>query len=160
MNAKPIKPVDIVARVIAIDFDGTCVTHDYPRIGRDIGAVPVLQELAQYHQLILWTMRSAAELAEAVAWFAAHDIALWAVNANPQQHTWTASPKCYAHLYIDDAALGIPLCVPVGEPRPAVHWPEVERMLRRQGILPAVRSKATTRAAAVTLTHNAAPAAV
>ncbi len=24
--------------IIAIDFDGTCVTHMYPKIGRDIGA--------------------------------------------------------------------------------------------------------------------------
>ena len=25
--------------IIAIDFDGTCVTHEYPKIGKDIGAV-------------------------------------------------------------------------------------------------------------------------
>jgi len=44
--------------IIAIDFDGTCVTHAYPKIGKDIGAVPVLKQLVQYgHQLILWTMR-------------------------------------------------------------------------------------------------------
>jgi len=28
--------------IIAIDFDGTCVTHDYPAIGKDIGAIRVL----------------------------------------------------------------------------------------------------------------------
>ena len=28
---------------IAIDFDGTVVTHEYPKVGRDIGAVPVLK---------------------------------------------------------------------------------------------------------------------
>lgn len=28
---------------IGIDFDGTCVTHDFPRIGKDIGAQPVLK---------------------------------------------------------------------------------------------------------------------
>ena len=31
--------------VIALDFDGTVVTHEYPYIGEDIGAVPVLKEL-------------------------------------------------------------------------------------------------------------------
>jgi hypothetical protein len=31
--------------IIAVDFDGTCVTHDFPHVGKDIGAVPVLKEL-------------------------------------------------------------------------------------------------------------------
>ena len=45
--------------IIAVDFDGTCVTHDYPKLGKDIGAVEVLRELVdKQHQLILWTMRS------------------------------------------------------------------------------------------------------
>ena len=47
---------------ICIDFDGTCVTHDYPRVGRDIGAVPVLKELVKNrHLLILFTMRSSKQ---------------------------------------------------------------------------------------------------
>lgn len=29
--------------IIGIDFDGTVVTHDFPKIGKDIGAVPVLK---------------------------------------------------------------------------------------------------------------------
>ena len=38
--------------IIAIDFDGTCVYHDYPYVGKDIGAVPVLKELvAAGHKL-------------------------------------------------------------------------------------------------------------
>lgn len=32
---------------IAIDFDGTCVSNDFPKIGKDIGAVPVLKELVE-----------------------------------------------------------------------------------------------------------------
>lgn len=32
--------------IIAVDFDGTCVAHEYPKIGRDVGAVPVLRRLA------------------------------------------------------------------------------------------------------------------
>ena len=31
--------------VICIDFDGTCVSHAYPEIGRDVGAIPVLKAL-------------------------------------------------------------------------------------------------------------------
>jgi hydroxymethylpyrimidine pyrophosphatase-like HAD family hydrolase len=60
--------------VIAIDFDGTCVTHDYPFVGYDIGAVLVLKELvAQNHKLILFTRRTDSEhgnfLSDALNWF-------------------------------------------------------------------------------------------
>ena len=45
--------------VIAVDFDGTCVTHEFPKVGKDIGAVPVLKKLVEKgHQIILHTMRS------------------------------------------------------------------------------------------------------
>ena len=30
---------------ICIDFDGTCVTHEFPKVGKDIGAVSVLKKL-------------------------------------------------------------------------------------------------------------------
>ena len=44
---------------INIDFDGTVVTHDFPNVGKDIGAVPILRKLVnQGHQLILFTMRA------------------------------------------------------------------------------------------------------
>ena len=52
---------------IAVDFDGTCVTHEYPNIGKDIGAVPVLKKLTDSgHKIILNTMRSGKELAAAI----------------------------------------------------------------------------------------------
>ena len=44
--------------VIAIDFDGTCVTNEYPNVGNDIGAVPVLKRIVEKgHRIILYTMR-------------------------------------------------------------------------------------------------------
>lgn len=47
---------------ICIDFDGTCVTHEFPKIGKDIGALPVLNKLANAgHNLILFIMRSDIE---------------------------------------------------------------------------------------------------
>ena len=96
--------------VIAVDFDGTCVTHDYPYMGSDIGAVPVLRELADAgYRLVLSTMRSGKLEKEAVAWFKSNNIPLYGVNTNPDQKSWTSSPKVYADLYIDDAALGVPL---------------------------------------------------
>ena len=45
--------------IIAVDFDGTCVTHEFPKVGKDIGAVPVLKKLIEKgHKIILYTMRS------------------------------------------------------------------------------------------------------
>ena len=109
-------------KVIAVDFDGTCVTHEYPGVGRSIGAEPVLKELAALGaRIVLWTMRSGPKLDDAVKWFAAAGIPLWGVQRNPEQSTWTDSPKCYAQVYIDDAALGAPLCHPLGE-RPYLDW--------------------------------------
>lgn len=92
---------------IAIDFDGTVVKHAYPLIGEDIGAWPVIKELVDKgHRIILFTMRSGDPLDEAIDLFRFKDIPLYGVNKNPTQKNWTRSPKAYAHLYIDDAALG------------------------------------------------------
>ena len=122
---------------IAIDFDGTCVTHDYPRIGKDINAVNVLKKLvANGHKLILNTMRSGKELKEAINWFKKNDIELYGANENPTQKKWTNSPKVYAHLYIDDAALGCPLKMDLSlSDRPFVDWEAVSCSLKDNGIL-------------------------
>ncbi len=138
---------------IGIDFDGTCVTHDYPNVGKDIGAVPILKKLVeQGHQLILFTMRSdkpetvnshfevvAKEelyLTDAVNWFKQNDIPLYGIQTNPTQFTWTTSPKAYCHLYIDDAGLGCPLTLNQNiSMRPFVNWPEVEKMLKDMSVI-------------------------
>lgn len=123
--------------IIAIDFDGTCVAHEYPEIGRDIGAVPVLKEMIKEgHQLILFTMRGGTCLYKAVQWFNDNDIELYGVNTNPTQSEWTDSPKAYAELYIDDAALNVPLVrmAKTGE-RDYVDWVEVRKLLICLGVL-------------------------
>ena len=124
---------------IAVDFDGTCVTHEYPKVGRDIGAVPVLKKLTNSgHQLILHTMRCNKELEEAVEWFNKNDIPLYVINENPSQKRWTESPKIFAHLYIDDAALGIPMITydsNLAPHKPYVNWRSVEVILKKKGIL-------------------------
>jgi hypothetical protein len=124
--------------LIAVDFDGTCVTHDYPRIGKDIGAVPVLQKLAKYNTLVLHTMRGdkQGDLGEAIKWFSDNGIPLYCVNKSPGQDEWTKSPKVFAHLYIDDMALGCPLKTDFNlSPRPFVDWERVEHMLYQIGVL-------------------------
>ena len=130
---------------IVIDFDGTCCTHEFPEIGRDIGAIAVLQELIDNgHKLILFTMRdnnpssSRMHLAEAVEWLQSHGIVLHGVQKNPTQHKWTSSPKAYGQIIIDDAALGCPLVVPVdGKERPYVDWRKVRNLLIEKSVIKA-----------------------
>jgi hypothetical protein len=139
--------------IIAVDFDGTCVTHEFPALGQDIGAAPVLKELvACGHKLILWTMRSDQEtmdtssdptltpiahpyLTQAVEWFKSNDIPLWGINQNPEQHAWTSSPKVYAHLYIDDAAAGAPLLFDHKSRRYCIDWVRMREYLDKEGLL-------------------------
>lgn len=133
-----------------IDFDGTCVTHDYPRIGADIGSAPVLKKLTDNgHKLILFTMRSDNSnfvtlsgtidnhgLTDAINWFKNNDIPLYGIQTNPTQKTWTTSPKSYANIMIDDSALGCPLKMDLSiSPRPFVDWVRVEEMLIEMGLI-------------------------
>jgi len=97
--------------IIAIDFDGTCVDHIYPNIGKEVPyAVATLKEMARVgHKLILWTMRSNEQLQQAVKWFSDNNIPLYSFLVNPTHHEWTTSRKCCSELYIDYAAFGCPL---------------------------------------------------
>lgn len=118
---------------ICVDFDGTCVTHEYPHVGRD---VPFCQEVlrslvANDHRIILWTMRSGEYLDDAVKWFADKEIPLFGINQNPEQSAWTDSPKAYAQIYIDDAALGCPLIEAPDCVRPFVDWEKVSEWLEK-----------------------------
>lgn len=128
--------------VIAVDFDGTCVTHEYPDVGKNIGAEIVLKALTdEGHDLILYTMRDHPAdssvrdpLQEAIDWFSQNDIPLFGVNENPTQKSWTTSPKPYANLYIDDAALGM-MTIKLSGGRPFVDWYAAAFRLRWSGVL-------------------------
>lgn len=121
--------------IFNIDFDGTCVTHEFPEIGKDIGAVPVLKALVgNGHKLILFTMRSdtpeRAYLTEAVNWFTSNGIPLYGINTNPTQSRWTSSPKSFANVTIDDSALGCPVVLSTDiSDRFYVDWYEVKQLL-------------------------------
>lgn len=138
---------------INIDFDGTCVTHDFPKVGKEIGAVKVLKRLVENgHQLILFTMRSDRTelkptlderildvkgefLTQAIQWFNRNDIPLYGIQRNPTQLNWTTSPKSYAELMIDDSALGCPLKFDKSiSDRPFVDWVLVELYLEKLGL--------------------------
>ena len=123
--------------ILAVDFDGTIVTHEYPAIGRPVPrALECLRKWQQQGvRIVLWTMRSGESLAQAVAYLERNGIELFGVNENREQTTWSQSPKAYAHAYIDDAAVGCPLRQMIGVARPIVDWvvvePFVEVLLRQ-----------------------------
>ena len=123
--------------IIAVDFDGTCVEHDYPDVGLDVeGAVETLRALtAKGHRLILFTMRLGAKLEAAERWFRDRKIELWAVNRNPEQREWTESTKVFADIYIDDSALGCPIMFIDGVRRPVIDWRKVRDLLVYNGVL-------------------------
>ena len=110
--------------VIAVDFDGTIVEHDYPRIGAPAEhAIHYLHKFRQYGvKIVLWTMRSGDELIEAVKYLEYHGVELYGINENPTDKHWTNSPKAYANIYIDDAAFGCPTKEVEGAYRRVVDW--------------------------------------
>lgn len=124
--------------IIAIDFDGTIVTHEYPHIGE---LVPYARECINAldeagHDLFLWSMRDDkgrnTYLTDAADFLEDHDIRIHKYNRSPEQ--FSISPKQFAHLYIDDAALGIPTQVLNGHT--VVNWNAVAYILLSAGVLP------------------------
>lgn len=95
---------------IAVDFDGTIVTHEYPAIGRPIPfAIDALKRLHDDgHQLILWTVREGELLDEAVRYCREQGVEFYAVNSNyPDEQPEHYEPrKLTADLWIDDRNLG------------------------------------------------------
>ena len=95
---------------IAVDFDGTIVEHDFPKIGKEnLFAFRTLKELEkQGARLILWTFRTGKELEEAVEYCKNNGIEFYAVNKNYPEEVMdeTVSRKIDADIYIDDKNLG------------------------------------------------------
>ncbi len=131
---------------IAIDFDGTCTTHNFPFLGKDIGAIPILKSLVKNgHNLVLFTLRGTTfhdgkkmyrPLDDAIKWFENNQIPLYGIFSTPDQTEWTDSPKPDCRLFIDDAALGCPLIFdPFISDRPFVDWKTVKKLLIYNGLI-------------------------
>lgn len=97
---------------IAVDFDGTIVTHEYPKIGKEIPfATDTLKMLMKdKHRLILWTVREGELLQEAIDWCKDRGVAFWAVNKDypeeiPENNEYY-SRKIKADYFIDDRNIG------------------------------------------------------
>ena len=98
--------------IIAVDFDGTIVTHEYPKIGKEIPfATQTLKMLAKDgHRLILWTVREGRLLEEAVKWCNERGVDFYAVNKDyPEEELDNNnhySRKLKADIWIDDRNVG------------------------------------------------------
>ena len=68
--------------IIAIDFDGTIVNHEYPEIGSEIpfATTYIRKLIEEQHQVILWTVRRGKLLQDAVEWCKERGIEFYAVN--------------------------------------------------------------------------------
>lgn len=127
--------------IIAIDFDGTIVKHQYPEIGEPIfGAIDTIKALQRNgHDIFLWTMRGNNKmynrrdlLFDAVNYLRDNGIELCGVNNSPAQ--FSTSKKQYAHIYIDDAALGCPVIKNPNE-RPYANWEEIAKLLKDKKLI-------------------------
>ena len=102
--------IDFTNIKIAVDFDGTIVEHDYPKIGKEkLFAFQTLKELEKLGvRLILWTFRTGKELEDAVNFCRLNGIEFYAVNKNYPEEIFdeTVSRKIDADIYIDDKNVG------------------------------------------------------
>lgn len=121
--------------LLAVDFDGTIVDHQFPGIGLPVpGAFIWLKALkGAGATLILWTMRSDGQaygptLTQAVDFCKRHGVEFDFVNS--RKLDWTDSPKVFANAYVDDSAIGCPLREnPRMGGRPFVDWDVVGPMV-------------------------------
>ena len=101
---------------IAVDFDGTLCTNAFPDIGepRPLMIEYIKQQAARGAKIILHTCRENGNvrrlLDEAVTFCEKHEIPLYAVNMNPDNHFSEiygsgTGRKIHANLYIDDRAV-------------------------------------------------------
>jgi len=111
---------------ISIDFDGTIVTHEYPRIGKPIpNAIEVIRKLYEAgHELILWTYRHGDYLQAAVDYCEKNGLSFYAVNENHPNESFDpneSSRLIKADVYIDDRNIG-----------GLVDWLEIEQILLKK----------------------------
>ena len=95
--------------VIAVDFDGTIVEHEYPKIGKPIPfaieTLKLLQKDAEL-RLILWSVREGELLQEAIDYCESKGLKFYAANKNFPEEESPQPRKINADLFIDDRNLG------------------------------------------------------
>ncbi|MEI6866427.1 HAD hydrolase family protein [Flavicella sp.] len=97
-------------QIIAVDFDGTIVEDQYPKIGKEqLFAFETIKKLQnQGHRLILWTVRNDKKLDEAVEFCKKNGLEFYAINKNYPEEVLDSKTarKIYADIFIDDRNVG------------------------------------------------------
>lgn len=94
--------------VLAIDFDGTCVKHEYPEIGAVVPNTKLVLDILQKrgHKLILWTCRWGEQLEDAKNVMDSLGIVFDAYNDDIEERKHVQSRKIWADIYYDDKTPG------------------------------------------------------
>ncbi len=98
--------------IIAVDFDGTIVTHEYPNIGEELPfATETLRMLIRdHHRVILWSVREGKLLQDAIDWCRERGVEFYAVNRDypeeKKEKNNHYSRKLKADYFIDDRGIG------------------------------------------------------
>lgn len=110
---------------IAVDFDGTLVEDDYPRIGKPkLFAFETIIKLQQGgHRIILWTYRNGRSLDAAIKYCEERGVQFYAVNKSfpEEEFNHGHSRKIMADLFIDDRNIG-----------GLIGWGEIYQMLIKE----------------------------
>lgn len=134
--------------IIYLDFDGTCVEHSYPMMGRyNAGCIEVLVKLQQAgHKIILNTYRvdiSQESLEQALKWFTnfwmfvPEGIELQPITEfTPSKIEPAPWMEIYNDsIFIDDIAANIPLIEARMESNWMVNWKLIEKDLINNKII-------------------------
>jgi alpha-glucosidase (family GH31 glycosyl hydrolase) len=114
--------------IIAIDFDGTIVNHEYPKIGKlKFNAKEVINKLHNKgHKIIIWTCRYISmDLDSMIDFLVDNDIPFDDINENVITGDFEPEPKIYADIYIDDRNI---FCE-------SVDWFKIQKYLEEKGII-------------------------
>lgn len=100
--------------IIAVDFDNTLtVENKFPDIGNENSkAFEVLKKWQKEGiKIVLHTMRGQESLSNALDWCKERGFIFDAIGTHPYQDEILGYkvPKCFAHFYIDDRNIGVPL---------------------------------------------------
>ena len=129
---------------IILDFDGTVVEHEYPRIGAyNHGCFEVLKKLQDTgHEIILNTYRidcNDGTFDKAIDYLNYYPknlkpISKWTkAKVQPPDWNWEYF-KSHKTIYIDDISKGVPLRNAIGVSDKMVDWYEVDRQMQQNNI--------------------------
>jgi hydroxymethylpyrimidine pyrophosphatase-like HAD family hydrolase len=95
-------------KIIAVDFDGTLVTDEYPSIGLpNLDLINFIKGNKDKYIFILYTMRHGTDLEQAISFLQLYDIEFDYINENVPELVakFGDTRKIYADYYIDDKNL-------------------------------------------------------